>query len=525
MKLFLTIFLFLPFSLAFSIGKCIMRVEDLRLMSKEDDVEPQRKPRFAQQVHVTKKIQSSKNLSSDKPHTRKVSDENTRKSSGKILQEFTAQGNENVPQKSNESPSGLGKDFMWKTGKSIEDIEATMAKRWGTEVEKWTANPEDYELEEDSPSIASQSQKFYRGKPVADPWEVKERKSKPLPTYSETDRLPSDFGEKRVLDKARRNQQDIQSKARVKKPSWTNLVDDEVTSVSDRDFYDEDDEGFETDDPRGKKKSTSSIGTLISPKPVGGKGSIESQHSSETYFFNPGAKFLDSSSLLEPNEPTAPTKREGVKKVRSGLPLLDIDGNSMYLTLSQANKNFRSILTDDTLNSETLTLQSASQISWNDLGITSNQLIKNLDSMACGSPLSIQVKSCASILTGKDIIIGTYTGSGKTLSFLVPLAQRLLSEVSAPNDGVQVLIIAPGRELASQIAGVARSLLEGSGLSTVLAIGGTTFSRNFEQIRRKKPAILVGTPGRIAELVVGQPGERYVRYFIESKIKSKHSLT
>jgi superfamily II DNA/RNA helicase len=51
-------------------------------------------------------------------------------------------------------------------------------------------------------------------------------------------------------------------------------------------------------------------------------------------------------------------------------------------------------------------------------------------------------------------------------------------------------------------------LLEGTGLSIVLAIGGTTFSRNLEQLRKKKPTIVVGTPGRIAELIVGEPGEK-----------------
>ena len=111
-------------------------------------------------------------------------------------------------------------------------------------------------------------------------------------------------------------------------------------------------------------------------------------------------------------------------------------------------------------------------------------------------------------MTGNDVLVGTYTGSGKTLAFLVPLVQRLLFDASSPVDGVQVLIVAPGRELASQIATVTRSLLEGTGLSIVLAIGGTTFSRNLEQLRKKKPTIVVGTPGRIAELVVGQPGEK-----------------
>jgi superfamily II DNA/RNA helicase len=98
---------------------------------------------------------------------------------------------------------------------------------------------------------------------------------------------------------------------------------------------------------------------------------------------------------------------------------------------------------------------------------------------------------------------------------LVPLIQRLLA-VSLDEDddknnnrvGLQILVIAPGRELASQIASVARELLQDTNLGVMLAIGGTTFTRNLEQIRKRKPTIIVGTPGRIAELVVGRPGEK-----------------
>jgi superfamily II DNA/RNA helicase len=96
---------------------------------------------------------------------------------------------------------------------------------------------------------------------------------------------------------------------------------------------------------------------------------------------------------------------------------------------------------------------------------------------------------------------------------LAPLAQRLLfddenEEEGNTNQGVQVIIVAPGRELASQIVAVARELFQDTGLTAMLAIGGTPFSRNFEQIRKQKPTFLIGTPGRIAELVVGQPGDK-----------------
>lgn len=76
------------------------------------------------------------------------------------------------------------------------------------------------------------------------------------------------------------------------------------------------------------------------------------------------------------------------------------------------------------------------------------------------------------------------------------------------NSGPRLLIIAPGRELASQIASVARELLQSTHLKTSLAIGGTPYGRTVEALRRAKPDVVVGTPGRIAELIVGRPGER-----------------
>jgi len=157
--------------------------------------------------------------------------------------------------------------------------------------------------------------------------------------------------------------------------------------------------------------------------------------------------------------------------------------------------------------------------SWEDLGITSPVLLENLEYMNCLAPLDVQVKTVPGAVTGNDVLVGTYTGSGKTLSFLTPLVQRLLwdgDDTDLKSLGLAILIIAPGRELASQIASVARELIQDTGLTVQLAIGGTTFSRNLEQIRKRKPNIIVGTPGRIAELVVGKPGEKSGRLKIAS---------
>ena len=250
--------------------------------------------------------------------------------------------------------------------------------------------------------------------------------------------------------------------------------------------------------------------------------------------------------------------------------LKDEKGNPLFLTCEQAERNFQIMMDNDKNNNskndddnendvdEDLTIYSKSQeqsssssslsttatatataTTWEDAGITSPVLLQNLRNMECFTPLPVQDKACPTILTGSsDVLVGTYTGSGKTLAFLVPLIERVLisnanhdddddddddghkkdatdatgsnhgNADTNSNGGLRILIVVPGRELASQVVSVARQLLIGTGLSALLAIGGTGFGRNLQDIRQKKPTIIVGTPGRIAELVVGKPGEK-----------------
>ena len=228
----------------------------------------------------------------------------------------------------------------------------------------------------------------------------------------------------------------------------------------------------------------------------------------------------------------------------------------MYLTLDQADKIVQRILLttkkddddtvtsssssdDDDINDEnnkniiqqqqttttttTTTTTEITSTSWEDIGITDSTLLTNLHTMICPTPLSVQDQSCPSIVSGNDVLISTHTGSGKTLAFLVPIAQRLLmteasnsNEKNTPPGGAsgsggtypKAIIVAPGRELSSQIVSVAQSLFVNTGLTVSLAIGGTPYSRNVDTLRKKKPTVVVGTPGRIAELIIGRPGDK-----------------
>ena len=353
-----------------------------------------------------------------------------------------------------------------------------MTRRWGTEMDKWTADPKEYEFVDDT---KGDTEGVFRAKPVLDPWQEKEESheaSPPLSDYTADDAM---------MNRVRRNQERLQQQQQQEE------------------FYDEDDEGYEPNDIHSDDDDDDiRIDHLIAPQPVGGRGTNEPREENESpgYFFNANAATNSQKEIVE--DSAAKEERGGKRRRRQqSTPVLNDNEQPIYLTLEQAQRDFEASSPENADDS----FQPLEPKSWTELGITSDTLLENLEKMGCARPLAVQDKACPSVVTGNDVLVGTYTGSGKTLAFLVPLAQELLF-ATQKCDGVQVLIVAPGRELASQIVSVARELLEGTDISAMLAIGGTTFSRNLEQIRKRKPSILVGTPGRIAELVVGRPGEK-----------------
>src|SRR5690606_29536586 len=96
------------------------------------------------------------------------------------------------------------------------------------------------------------------------------------------------------------------------------------------------------------------------------------------------------------------------------------------------------------------------------------------------------------ITTNPAVILLSPTGSGKTLAFLLPLLEQLSPE----ENGVQALILVPSRELAIQIEQVTREM--GSGYKSNAVYGGRAFSKDRDELSHP-PAILIGTPGRVAD--------------------------
>lgn len=107
----------------------------------------------------------------------------------------------------------------------------------------------------------------------------------------------------------------------------------------------------------------------------------------------------------------------------------------------------------------------------------------------------IQKESFQPIYEGENLLGISPTGTGKTLAYLLPV----LSKIKSPKSQ-QVLILAPNTELAGQIFDVAKDWAQPLNLSVQLFISGSSQKRQIERLK-KGPQILVGTPGRIFELI------------------------
>jgi ATP-dependent RNA helicase RhlE len=121
------------------------------------------------------------------------------------------------------------------------------------------------------------------------------------------------------------------------------------------------------------------------------------------------------------------------------------------------------------------------------------RLLAVLNQAEIVTPTPIQEAAIPVGLQGRDLVGIAQTGTGKTLAFLLPIAQRINS-----GEARRALILAPTRELAQQIADVANTTISKLGLKTSVLIGGASMSRQVAELRNR-PAIVVATPGRLLD--------------------------
>jgi ATP-dependent RNA helicase RhlE len=113
----------------------------------------------------------------------------------------------------------------------------------------------------------------------------------------------------------------------------------------------------------------------------------------------------------------------------------------------------------------------------------------------------IQIQAIPTLLKGRDLLGIAQTGTGKTAAFMLPSIDRLRqSDRRAGPRACRMLVLAPTRELASQIAESARSYAQFSQLRVVTVFGGTSVGKNRQDVARGVD-ILVATPGRLIDLI------------------------
>jgi ATP-dependent RNA helicase DeaD len=110
-------------------------------------------------------------------------------------------------------------------------------------------------------------------------------------------------------------------------------------------------------------------------------------------------------------------------------------------------------------------------------------------------PTAVQVAAVPAMLSGRDIVIQSQTGTGKTAAFVLPTVERI-----EPVDGrIEALVLVPTRELAQQVCNEFERLGKGRGIRAVAVFGGTGFEKQKEQLLRAHA--VVATPGRLLDFI------------------------
>ncbi|KRN89034.1 DEAD/DEAH box helicase [Ligilactobacillus ceti] len=114
-------------------------------------------------------------------------------------------------------------------------------------------------------------------------------------------------------------------------------------------------------------------------------------------------------------------------------------------------------------------------------------------------PTEVQSSLIPKILKGMSVVGQSQTGSGKTHTFLLPIFEKIDPTVK----GVQAVITTPSRELAYQIYEAAKQLAKFTDGEIAVAnyVGGTDKQRQVEKLKKSQPQIVIGTPGRILDLM------------------------
>jgi len=137
-------------------------------------------------------------------------------------------------------------------------------------------------------------------------------------------------------------------------------------------------------------------------------------------------------------------------------------------------------------------------MNFNDFNFNEKTLLDNILRQGYSEPTDIQREAIPLLLNHNTDFIGkAQTGTGKTAAFLLPLIDR----IDTKNKNIQALVLSPTRELANQIYEEFLKFSDDLRVKAEVVYGGTSYDRQIRGIKKNRPQIIIGTPGRVIDLM------------------------
>jgi ATP-dependent RNA helicase RhlE len=141
------------------------------------------------------------------------------------------------------------------------------------------------------------------------------------------------------------------------------------------------------------------------------------------------------------------------------------------------------------------------------------ELLRAVAEKGYATPSPIQSQAIPAVLSGRDLIAGAQTGTGKTAAFVLPMLQRL-TETPHAGRTPRALVLTPTRELAAQVAESARNYGKHVSVRTAVVFGGVSINPQIDALRSGCD-LLIATPGRLLDLAEQRAVDlRSVQYFV-----------
>ncbi|AFY58244.1 DNA/RNA helicase, superfamily II [Rivularia sp. PCC 7116] len=134
-------------------------------------------------------------------------------------------------------------------------------------------------------------------------------------------------------------------------------------------------------------------------------------------------------------------------------------------------------------------------LTFEDLGISAQRLAQ-LEKLGFTTPTNIQQQAIPQLLSGRDVVGQSQTGTGKTAAFSLPILER----IDPTQKVVQAVVLAPTRELAIQVHSAVSEFVGAQRLKVLAIYGGQSIDRQMMQLKRGVH-VVVGTPGRVIDLL------------------------